>query len=69
MRATDSKLSRNARAVLGLFTEKPEWTSAEISFRLDMNIETVKKILKQLTDCNHISKQGTTKGAWYEKAN
>ena len=38
----DTKLSRNQRAILELFDKKPKWTSAEISAKLDINIETTK---------------------------
>jgi len=64
----DTKLSRNQRAILGLFDKKPEWTSAEISAELDINIETTKKSLQALTAYGYLAKQGTTKGAWYERA-
>jgi Fic family protein len=63
----DTKLSRNQRAILELFNSKPEWTSAEISARLDMNIETAKKSLQVLTTYGYLVKQGTTRGAWYER--
>jgi Fic family protein len=63
----DTKLSRNQRAILELFNSKPEWTSTEISARLDMNIETAKKSLQVLTTYGYLVKQGTTRGAWYER--
>jgi len=65
--STDTKLSQNQRAILGLFNKKPEWTSAAISARLKINIETVKKTLQTLTAYGYLVKQGTTKGAWYER--
>jgi predicted HTH transcriptional regulator len=68
MQVDASRLSRNARAVLALFDKKPEWTSAEISAKLKRNIETAKKTIKNLVDGGYLVKQGTTKGAWYEKA-
>ena len=64
----DSSLPRNARSILALFIKKTEWTSAEISAGLNINIETVKKNLKMLVDRNYLVKQGTTKGAWYTMA-
>jgi Fic family protein len=64
----DTKLSRNQRAILELFNRKPEWTSAEISAELDINIETAKKSLQALTTYGYLAKQGATKGAWYERA-
>ncbi|MDR2702604.1 MAG: Fic family protein [Spirochaetaceae bacterium] len=63
----DTKLSRNQRVILGLFDSKPEWTSAEISAELDINIETAKKSLQVLAADGYLAKQGTTKGAWYER--
>jgi Fic family protein len=63
----DTKLSRNQRAILALFDKKPEWTSAEISAKLKMNIETAKKSLQVLTANGYLAKQGATKGAWYER--
>jgi Fic family protein len=64
----DTKLSRNQRAILELFEKIPEWTSAEISAKLNINIETTKKGLQALTAYGYLAKQGTTKGAWYERA-
>ncbi|MDR2716491.1 MAG: Fic family protein [Treponema sp.] len=63
----DTKLSRNQRSILGLFDKKPKWTSAEVSAKLKMNIETTKKGLQALTAYGYLVKQGTTKGAWYER--
>ena len=68
MAGDDAKLSRNQRAILGLFDARPEWTSPEIAAALEMNIETTKKNLKFLVDGGYLSKRGVTKGAWYEKA-
>jgi Fic family protein len=64
----DSKLSRNQRTILALFDRKSEWTSAEISAELEINIETAKKSLQALTAYGYLAKQGATKGAWYERA-
>jgi len=64
----DRKLSRNQRAILELFNKKPEWTSAGISARLKISVETVKKSLQILTAYGYLVKQGMTKGAWYERA-
>jgi len=61
------KLSRNQTAILGLFSEKTELNSKEISDLLKMNIETVKKNLKFLADNSYLVKYGATKGVWYEK--
>jgi Fic family protein len=68
MTTDDTRLSRNARAILALFDDKPEWSSAEVAAELNMNIETAKKTLKSLVDNGYLAKQGTTKGAWYRRS-
>ena len=68
MAGDDIKLSRNQRAILNLFDDKPEWSSPEIAARLHMNIETTKKNLKSLADNGYLIKHGSTKAAWYEKS-
>jgi len=65
MASDDTKLSRNQKAILNLFEEKPEWTSPEIAAHLNMNKETVKKNLKSLVDSGYLIKHGSTKAAWY----
>jgi Fic family protein len=65
--SNDMKLSRNQRAILALFDRKPEWTSAEISAELDINLETAKKSLQVLISYGYLVKQGATRGAWYER--
>jgi Fic family protein len=67
MTGNDTKLVKNARAILSLFDDKPEWSSAEIAAKLEMNIETTKKNLKSLVTDGYLVKHGTTKGAWYER--
>jgi len=66
MAGDDIKLTRNQKAILELFDDKPELGSSEIAELLDMNIETVKKNLKSLADSGYLVKHGATKGAWYE---
>ena len=65
---TDSKLTRNNKAILELFSDTSELSSSEIAMRLGMNTETVKKNLKSLVGLGYLIKHGTTKGAWYKKA-
>jgi len=65
MESDDIKLTRNQKAILGLFDDKPELGSAEIAAQLGMNIEVVKKNLKSLTSSGYLLKHGATKGAWY----
>jgi len=64
----DTKLNKSARAILGLFDDKDEWTSGDIATKLGLNIITTQKNLKSLTDNGYLTKHGTTKGAWYKKA-
>jgi Fic family protein len=66
MTGDDIKLTRNQKAILELFDGNQELGSSEIAAKLDMNIETVKKNLKSLTDSGYLLKHGATKGAWYE---
>jgi Fic family protein len=66
MAGDDVKLTRNQKAILELFNEKPELGSSEIAAQLNMNIETIKKNLKSLADSGYLLKHGATKGAWYE---
>jgi len=65
MGSDDVKLTRNQKAILELFNDKPELSSAEIATQLSMNIEVVKKNLKSLIDSGYLIKHGATKGAWY----
>ncbi|MDR0474642.1 MAG: winged helix-turn-helix domain-containing protein, partial [Treponema sp.] len=67
MTKDDTSLSRNQKAVLGLFDEKPELSSPEIAAQLGMNIETTKKNLKALVKKGYLIKHGATKGAWYSR--
>jgi Fic family protein len=67
MTKDDTSLSRNQKAVLGLFDEKPELSSPEVAAQLGMNIETTKKNLKALVKKGYLIKHGATKGAWYSR--
>ncbi|MDD4556493.1 MAG: Fic family protein [Alphaproteobacteria bacterium] len=64
----ETKLSRLARQILELFDEKAEWTIPEVVEKLKINIETGRKSMKSLVDGGYVVKNGTTRGAWYEKA-
>jgi Fic family protein len=66
--ADDMKLSHTARAILALFDDKAEWTIPEITEAFDGNMETIRKSIKSLVGNGYLAKHGTTKGAWYEKA-
>ena len=62
---SNNYLSRNRKAILDLFRENSELNTLEISGKLNMNIETVKKNLKALVASGYLIKSGKTKGTWY----
>lgn len=66
--ADDTKLTRNARAILSLFDKKPEWSSGEISDALGMNINTTKKNLRDLTASGRLIRNGAGRGVFYTLA-
>jgi len=68
MTKDDTKLGKTARAILGLFDDKPEWSVAEIAKALRLNVNTAAKTVKALVEGGYLAKHGSTKGAWYEKA-
>lgn len=51
-----------------LFDEKNQWTSSEISETTGIKIATVKKALAELVKSGNLIKNGSTRGAWYEKS-
>ena len=63
----DSTLGKNARAVLKLFGDKPEWSVAGAAETLGLNINTAAKTIKKLVINGYLTRHGTTKGAWYER--
>ena len=67
IKSDDSKLSRLARNILKLFDEKEDWEIAEITEKLNANSETIRKSVKSLVNLGYLVKNGTTRGAWYEK--
>lgn len=62
---TDAALSRNALNILGAFEGRAEWSSGELAQHLGMNIDTVKKILRKLTDNGHLVKHGNGRTTFY----
>lgn len=64
---TKSALSKNARVVLSLFEQNPQWTIQEILEKVSMNTETVRKIVRNLCKQRYIVKFGTTKSVFYRK--
>jgi len=63
----NKKLSRNQRAIMELFNTIPELDTSEISDKLNMNNETVKKNVRALVYSGYLLKIGETKGTFYEK--
>jgi Fic family protein len=63
----DTKLTRNQRAILELFDNKPEWGFSEIAAQLEMKLETVRANIKNLVNNGYLVKYGTTKGASYKR--
>jgi len=68
MARDEARLGKTARAALALFDEKPEWTVAEIAAALALNANTAAKTVKGLVEGGYLAKQGSTRGAWYERA-
>jgi len=63
----DTRLGKNARAVLELFDTNPEWSVPDIASTLKLNKNTAAKTIKTLVDNGYLVKHGTTRGAWYKK--
>ena len=60
-------LSLTGAKIMALFEDKNQWTSAEIASTSGIKIATVKKALSELIQNNYLIKNGSTRGAWYEK--
>lgn len=60
-------LSLTGAKIMALFEDKNQWTSAEIASTSGIKIATVKKALSELVQNNYLIKNGSTRGAWYEK--
>ena len=60
-------LTLNQTKILNLFEKTNQWTSSDIAKTTNINIATVKKALAELVDNGFLIKNGSTKGAWYEK--
>jgi len=61
-------VSLTKQKILSLFERQNCLTSSEIADSLNLNLETAKKAVKTLLLKNYIIKNGSTKGAWYSKA-
>jgi Fic family protein len=64
----DTKLGKTARAILALFDDKAEWSVPELAAALKLNLNTAAKTTKKLVTDGYLVKQGTTRGAWYERS-
>lgn len=62
-----SGYSLTASKIMALFEEKNQWTSAEIAQATGIKLATVKKALAELVKAGNLIKNGSTRGAWYEK--
>lgn len=60
-------LSLTASKIMVLFDEKNQWTSSEIANATGIKLATVKKTMGELVQNGHLIKNGSTRGAWYEK--
>jgi len=61
----DTSLSRNALSILSAFETRSDWSSGELSKHLGMNLDTVKKILRNLTESGHLIKHGNGRTTFY----
>ena len=59
------RLNLTAQKILSLFDKRQDWSTAEISQELEMNMETVKKQLQNLVKQEFLIKNGSTKSAYY----
>ena len=62
-----SGYSLTASKIMALFEEKNQWTSTEIAQTTGIKLATVKKALAELVKAGNLIKNGSTRGAWYEK--
>ena len=63
-----SGLSLTETRIMVLFDEKHQWTSTEIAETTGIKVATVKKALAELVKSGNLIKNGSTRGAWYEKS-
>ncbi len=66
---SEQGVSLTATKIMALFNEKNQWTSAEIAKTANLKQATVNKTLNDLVRNNYLIKNGSTRGAWYEKNN
>lgn len=66
-KTADNRLSETSVNILSLFDKQPKWKISDMASTLGINIETVKKAVQSLVKKGYLVKNGTTRGAWYEK--
>ncbi len=59
------RLSDTAKSILALFETAPQWTVRDIADALNINAETAKKAVQNLTAQNLLTKHGSTKATYY----
>ena len=59
------RLNPTAKKIIALFKKKSDWSVPEISEKLDINVETVRKQVQNLVKQELLVKNGTTKSAYY----
>lgn len=59
------RLNPTAKKIIALFKRKSDWSVPEISEKLDINVETVRKQVQNLVKQELLVKHGTTKSAYY----
>lgn len=67
LQTVEKSLPLLATKIIELFNEANRWTSPELAQRLQANRDTVSKNLTELVNRGILIKNGSTRGAWYEK--
>lgn len=67
MNQTATGLTMTENKIMGLFDGQKQWTTSEMAKTLNMNTATLKKAVGELVKKGHLIKNGTTRGAWYER--
>ncbi|MBR3502381.1 MAG: Fic family protein [Alphaproteobacteria bacterium] len=67
MNQTATGLTLTENKIMDLFDEQKQWTTSEMAKTLNMNTATLKKAVGELVKKGYLIKNGTTRGAWYER--
>ena len=67
MSQTATGLTLTEAKIMSLFDNQNQWTTPKISEMLNINVTTVKKAVGELVKKGYLRKNGTTRGAWYER--